>query len=84
MGLNTLPRVVQAAGSLFELLVYGKAPFDVLIGWRPARSERATLRIRNRKLDHCLILLFDQALTLWTAHFEDALLTLARCGFSAS
>jgi hypothetical protein len=83
MRLDTSSRVVQAAGSLFELLVYGKAPFDVLIGWRPTRSERATLRIRNRKLDHCLILLFDQALTVWTAHFEEVL-TFARCGFSAS
>jgi hypothetical protein len=82
MRLNTSSRVVQATGSLFELLVYGKAPFDVLIGWRPARSERATLRIRNRKLDHRLILLLDEALTLWTAHFEEMLLTFARRGFS--
>jgi hypothetical protein len=79
MRLNTSSRVVQATGSLFELLVYGKAPFDVLFGWRLAMSKRAPLRFRNRKLDHRLILLFDEALTFVTAHFEEVLPTLGRC-----
>jgi hypothetical protein len=38
-----------------------QAPFDVLIGWRPA-GRNASL-IRNRKPDHRQILLFDQVLT---------------------
>jgi hypothetical protein len=60
MCLNTSARVVQAAASLFAR--QWQAPFDVLIGWRPA-GRNAPLRIRNRKLDHRQILLFDQVLT---------------------
>jgi hypothetical protein len=69
-------RGVQAVGSLLQLLVYGKAAFDVLFGWRLAMSKRAPLRFRNRKLDHRMILLFDEALTFVTAHFEEVLPTL--------